>query len=144
MSTETGFYMPEPFNVFDEVDRLCDGSSAHAEGNLPSWTAPLLKQLARRIVLEAASICDRRASIEERAMSIRNEGLKCGLAIRHFLLCHQGIEECCISCNGSGCRRCGRTGIRQLDEETRNLFRGPNGARVKHDPAIERQTEDSP
>lgn len=106
-----------PENVYDRVERLCDQwERVAAEPGvsrcppLPPDARHLLRQLARRIVLDAAGLCDLRARPEDKSMSVRNEATKCGSAVRHFLLCRDG-EHVCYHCDGAGCRHCRMAGV---------------------------------
>lgn len=118
--------MATEFNIFDEVNRLCDQWERTA-GHLPPDARHLLTKLAREIVLHAAGVCKSRGSVEERTIGIRNEANKCAAGICHALLCHHGVEECCLNCDGGGCERCDQRGIRTLSAETQALFARAGG-----------------
>lgn len=74
--------------------------------------AAFVHQILQQIILDAANICDRRASSQERSMAVYNEAIKCGMQIRHELLCGDG-ELVCIRCDGKGCDHCDYEGIRK-------------------------------
>lgn len=100
-------------NIFDEVNSLCDQWERNT-GPLPDDARHLITKLARSIVIEAGRICEARGSVETRSIPIRNEAKKCAGQLRHGLLCHHGFEECCILCDGAGCRRCEQTGLKKI------------------------------
>lgn len=95
-------------NVFDEADALY--AWLLQNGRAPEALAHL-RHFARRIVLEAAKVCEARAKPEDKSMVTRSEANKCAAAVRHFLLCKEG-ESVCLHCDGKGCRMCKSTGIK--------------------------------
>lgn len=64
-----------------------------------------LRRLAREVVLDAAALCDMRAAVPDRTMTVRNEATKCASAVRHWLLCRED-ERICYYCDGAGCTQC--------------------------------------
>lgn len=99
-------------NVFDRVERLCDQWERNA-GPLPPDARHLLRKMVRRVVLDAARLCDLRGQPGDKNMSLRNEARKCADAVRFFLLAGEN-ETVCIPCDGEGCRHCSQSGIRRL------------------------------
>lgn len=80
----------------------------------------VVESILKRVVFQAAEICERRAIPEDKGMSLRNEASKCADSIRHFLLCDDG-ENVCMWCDGTGvvngraggvCFHCNGKGIR--------------------------------
>lgn len=98
-------------NAFVQINQLCDQWERTAPP-LPPDARHLLHKVAKEIVLDCARVCDRRASVDERSISIRNEATKCGAQIRHALLCHPN-ESVCLYCDGDGCARCCHKGIKE-------------------------------
>jgi hypothetical protein len=101
-----------PEDVFARADRLC-GQWERNAGPLPPDARHLSKRLLRRVVLDAARVCERRAAIEAKPMSVRNEASKCASAVRHWLLCGEN-QQVCVPCDGEGCRRCRWAGVVDL------------------------------
>lgn len=99
--------LPEE-SVFVLAERLCDQWERTAP--LPPDARHLLRELVRRVVLDAARLCDLRALPEGKPVGYRNEARKCGASVRHFLLCAEG-ENVCLRCDGEGCERCRHTGL---------------------------------
>jgi hypothetical protein len=103
---------PHDTSVYARVRLLCDQWSRTAPP-LPSDALHLLNNLVKTIVLAAAEECDDRAKREGMPISLANEARKCAAQIRHNLLCAPG-ESVCILCDGEGCERCERKGVRRL------------------------------
>lgn len=78
-----------------------------------------IEEIYRNAVMDSAHICDGRASVEERNFAIRQEASKCGMQIRHELLCGEG-ETMCLVCDGERCERCDFSGFTTKREEQPN------------------------
>lgn len=102
--------------AFQRVDKLCDQWERTA-GPLPPDARHLLRKLAKELVLDCAKQCDGRADGRIRGdgagrhMVVNGEARKCADQVRHNMLCGEG-ESVCISCDGEGCNRCNRIGIK--------------------------------
>jgi hypothetical protein len=99
-------------NALNRAKRLLDQWERTA-GPLPPDARRLLERLVWDIVLDAALCCDLRAAVEERNQSVKNEATKCGMSIRHMLLCREN-ENICLHCDGERCERCNQTGIKKM------------------------------
>ena len=97
--------------ALEKIDRLCDQWEKNSPP-LPPDARHLLLKVAKEIVLDCARICDQRASVTDRSVSVRNEATKCGAQIRHVMLCHPN-ESICLYCDGDGCDRCGHKGTKE-------------------------------
>ncbi len=105
----------EELNVFARVDVLCD-QWERCGVPVPLDTRHLLCKMVKRIVLDAAKVCDGRAKPEDKSWATRGEARKCADAVRFFLLAKEG-ESVCLRCDGEGCVWCGQKGIRKLGEK---------------------------
>lgn len=103
--------------IFKMVNDLCDQWERRAESGfcppLPSDGRHLITQLARQIVMDAASQCDKRANRDVSSYAKRHEAMKCGAQIRHNLLCEEG-ESICLRCDGTRCVYCAYEGIKRV------------------------------